>query len=443
MVLMGRFISQSSYSRLGQIVALAWLLTGCAAAVPIVADRVLELSEYIMTKDDPESLDPDLIARAGLAMADSRYAEAETYLNAALSVDTYDDRALRQLALLYRLTGRPAKAQSFEQMVRDIEMIDSGLWIIEDVVAPTPASVKNIQRFVALTRLFDAELITEDEYDDRREANLGLLLPLTKPTSSIDLERQPPRVRDIVERFNTINLFKQAGALDLVAYDLERNAILEGLMPLPQNKRHTIATVNPEALDPEAHQEWLDRLLATELITPREYNAESEVLIGLYSPAAGIDEGADTSTSSPLSMNDRPMTVMDEDAIAQVEALAEQAAMAMQVAALVSGVQNDAVEGDADTGGVTLAMAASVTRVNIHLALSRTPESAQRSWDELQQANGLALDGLIPRVSRVDLGGDKGIFFQLSAGPLADITSAEQVCDELLSRDYYCAPLIF
>ncbi len=85
----------------------------------------------------------------------------------------------------------------------------------------------------------------------------------------------------------------------------------------------------------------------------------------------------------------------------------------------------------------------SVTRINIHLALSRTPESARRSWEDLQQANSLSLDGLIPRVSRVDLGDGKGVFFQLSAGPLANMAAAEALCDELLSRDFYCAPLVF
>ena len=88
-------------------------------------------------------------------------------------------------------------------------------------------------------------------------------------------------------------------------------------------------------------------------------------------------------------------------------------------------------------------VAESVTRINIHLALSRTPDAAKRSWDDLQQANGLALDGLIPQVSRVDLGDGKGVFFQLSAGPLADMAAAEALCDELLSRDFYCAPLVF
>ena len=441
---MSNFITRSSISRLGLTVTLAWLLTGCGSAVPLVADRMKEFSQYVMTMGDPEPLSQDLIARAGAAMAMNRFAEAKTYLNAALSVDPYDDRALRQLAMLYRLTGRAAKAQSYEQMTRDVEWADSGSWIIEEIVPPTPVSVNNVQRFIALTRLLDAEFITEDEYDERREANLGLLLPLTKQKSAIDLKRQPPRIRDVIERLNTINLFRQAGALDLASFTLERNAILEGLMPLPATQRRAIATVIPEALDPEVHQEWLDRLLATELISPREYNAESDVLVGLYSPAAGIDEEADSAAASPLSMNDRPMTVMDEETIAQEEALAEREAMTKQVAAMTSVVQSDAAEGAENADGtMPPAATASVTRVNVHLALSRTPESAQRSWDELQQANGLALDGLIPRVSRIDLGGGKGIFFQLSAGPLADIASAEQLCDELLSRDYYCAPLVF
>lgn len=83
------------------------------------------------------------------------------------------------------------------------------------------------------------------------------------------------------------------------------------------------------------------------------------------------------------------------------------------------------------------------TRVDIHLALSRTPERAQRNWEDLHRAHGDVLDGLEPRIARIDLGADRGIYFQLSAGPLADMAAAEALCNTLVRRRLYCAPMIF
>jgi hypothetical protein len=83
------------------------------------------------------------------------------------------------------------------------------------------------------------------------------------------------------------------------------------------------------------------------------------------------------------------------------------------------------------------------TRVDIHLALTRTPERAQRNWEDLHQANSDVLDGLEPRIARIDLGDERGIYFQLSAGPLANIEAAETLCSTLVRRRLYCAPMIF
>ena len=61
----------------------------------------------------------------------------------------------------------------------------------------------------------------------------------------------------------------------------------------------------------------------------------------------------------------------------------------------------------------------------------------------MHEANSDVLAGLEPRIARIDLGDDKGVFFQLSAGPLADMAAAEALCDTLVRRRLYCAPMIF
>ncbi len=110
-------------------VGLAWLLTGCVTAPPLVAGRVAQITTYMMTEEEP-----DLIARAGAAVAEGRYAVA-------------------------------------------------GAIVSDDA--------NNIQRFAALKRILDAGLITQEEYGERREANLGVLLPLIRPAPTLDAERLP------------------------------------------------------------------------------------------------------------------------------------------------------------------------------------------------------------------------------------------------------------
>ena len=444
---MGHFITRTAIHRLGLTAVLALILSACSTAVPMVVDRVAQFSQIMMAGEDSEAGGHDLKSRAGDATAAGRYAEAEAYLDAALSVDPYDDQALRQLAVIYRLTGRPARALSFEQMAGDLDLADGGLWSVRDAASIVSDDANSVERFIVLNRLYRAVLVSKAEYQARRKANLGALLPLTYPPPALDAARTPPRGGDVVERLDAITRFRDIGVLDNDAYNLERDAVLDGLMPLPSRLSETAAAVRPEALDPEAHQLWLDHLLDIKLITLWEYTAESAVLVGVYTPAAGTIDDADSAVSGNLSMNDRPFTVMDEAAMAREEEAMISGGEAVGDANLALSSLNDTLEAGGpavmdETQGRS-ATADSITRISIHLALSRTPESARRSWEALQEANGLSLDGLIPRVSRVDLGGGKGVFFQLSAGPLANMAAAEALCDELLSRDFYCAPLVF
>lgn len=392
--------------------ALAWVLAGCAAVIPEAARQVAAL----VGADAPDPPGGQrLIARAEAAIADGAYAEAEAYLDAALSVSPYNAGALRWQAVVYRLTGRAAMADALGR--HGGQTIASKVPSLHGGGAPTgmdPAPAAGghsetdvVERFAVLAELRKAGLVASDDYAARRDANLGALLPLTQPPPVLAPGRPSPRARDVFGRLEAIAGFYALGALDVDVYEAERAAILDGLMPLTRGPGAVAAAPPAPPPDPEAHQAWVERLLATEMISYAEYEAESAALAGQFAPAAGPPAAMDA-----LGADDTPD----------------------------GAVWMDDAPGAAERPALGPALA---TRVDVHLALARTPERARRSWEDLQQAHGDTLEGLAPRIARIDLGAGKGVFFQLSAGPLADMAAAEALCGKLMRRSLYCAPLVF
>ena len=149
---MGHFITRTANYRIVLTAVLALILNGCSTAVPMVIDQVAQFSQIMMAEEDNDAGDHDLKSRAGDATAAGRYAEAEAYLDAALSVDPYDDQALRQLAVIYRLTGRPARALSFEQMAGDLDLADGGLWSVSKAASIVPDDTNSVEREEGLSQ---------------------------------------------------------------------------------------------------------------------------------------------------------------------------------------------------------------------------------------------------------------------------------------------------
>jgi hypothetical protein len=73
----------------------------------------------------------------------------------------------------------------------------------------------------------------------------------------------------------------------------------------------------------------------------------------------------------------------------------------------------------------------------IQLASARSEEGAMGEWNRIVGKNKDALTGLTPSVARVDLG-EKGVFFRLRAGPLADRAAAESMCATLSAQNVGC-----
>jgi len=74
----------------------------------------------------------------------------------------------------------------------------------------------------------------------------------------------------------------------------------------------------------------------------------------------------------------------------------------------------------------------------VHLASFRTREAAEREWKRLGAAYGKLLGGLDARFPRVDLGAEKGVYYRLLAGPLADAARARALCQALRKHKVEC-----
>ncbi|MFP6744821.1 MAG: hypothetical protein VCB77_06500 [Alphaproteobacteria bacterium] len=166
-------------------------------------------------------------------------------------------------------------------------------------------------------------------------------MPLTQPPPALATDQPAPLAHDMISHLEAIARFYMICALDAEAYQLERAVILGGLRPLPSD-----ADPAPDiarAIDRELHQIRPGRLLAAELISIGEYAAESAALLGLFTPAAVMDEQMAAMDATPSRHKKSPTNAMT--------------------------FRNRPALGPEIT-----------TRAHIHLALSRTPERAQRNW---------------------------------------------------------------
>ncbi len=73
----------------------------------------------------------------------------------------------------------------------------------------------------------------------------------------------------------------------------------------------------------------------------------------------------------------------------------------------------------------------------IQLASARSEQGAMGEWNRIIAKNKEALGGLTPNVARVDLG-EKGVFFRLRAGPVADKAAADSLCATLGAQNVGC-----
>lgn len=73
----------------------------------------------------------------------------------------------------------------------------------------------------------------------------------------------------------------------------------------------------------------------------------------------------------------------------------------------------------------------------IQIGAMRTEEEARQVWESVRRKHGDVVAGKTMSISRVELG-ERGVFFRVYAGPLADRDAARDACAKLVRAGSGC-----
>ncbi len=247
--------------------------------------------------------------------------------------------------------------------------------------------VNIVSRFKTIRDLREQGLITQEEYDARRQANIGALLPLTSPPPASGLDRSVPGSEQISGRLRAIGRALEMRAMTISQHAAERAMILDALMPAAP-----VVVANPGA-PPQGLMQAADAVRRLEflqnegLITSDEYSRERLAIEKAIQPAP--IRKAKPAKAAP----------------------------------------------DAEK-----AMSQARPQAAIQLASYRSRKQAERGWIQLRRKYKKGLRGLRAEITKINLGPGKGIFYRLKAGPVKNKAAAERLCRKLKRGRQFCAP---
>jgi len=241
-------------------------------------------------------------------------------------------------------------------------------------------------RFRALQVLFDEGLITTEEFNTRRGANLGVLLRYSLVPGARDLERRPPPPPQLVARLKYLAAAYAEHSISASEQAAERQTILEGLLPAHPLRRADPPPPIKDQLQLAAEIGRIERLRVASVISDKEAAAEKA-----------------------------KVTQLLDASIAAADAAAR----------LASGV---AVSGAAP----------SVTGVGVALASYASDAQARKGWAGLQKTYPDELGALRLSVKVTPRPHNRPSSYRILAGPLPDSASAANICRILKRRGVAC-----
>ena len=274
--------------------------------------------------------------------------------------------------------------------------------------AAVPAKRNVIRRFETLKRLQEEELITQQEYITRREANAGALLPYTRDSAAMGLERSVPGTDAIIARLSALKRAFEMRAISAQQHALERTIILNALLPESPEQRELPKPPPQDVLHGAAMVGNLADLRRKNLITSSEFERER----------AAIEQVLRTGTLP-------------------TQAAISSGSQSEEVDSARSRPPNSQSEQQTPTQD-TSSSSAQITGPVLHIASFRSEESARQGWDQVLERNPDVLQSLQPIIRRVDLWPGQGIFYRLMAGTFNSVADAEAKCIKLKENNQFC-----
>lgn len=256
----------------------------------------------------------------------------------------------------------------------------------------SPGQRNVLERFTILDQLLDEGLITRGERDARRAENIGALLAYSQKAPAQGLERDVPDGDAISSRLTALKRSLEMRAITPRQHAVERSMILDALLSGQPRSRAMPKPPPADILEAAAIIGHLERLRADGVISDAEFNAEKDAIDAYF--VTGSFE-----TASPMA----PATTEMEKA--EIVAVAPSA------------------------------------NLGLHLASYRSQKAAQDGWTQISKKYSAQLNGLNSNIRRVELGGGKGTFYRLLAGPVQTRDQAARLCQQLKRSSQYCDPL--
>ncbi len=270
------------------------------------------------------------------------------------------------------------------------------------VEALDPETKAIAARFRALQQLRDARLISPSEYAQRRSENIGGLLPMTKQAPANGLERPVPAIHQIMNRLEALQRSLQARAITPREHALERELILDALLPQKPEARALPRATPQGLLESAARIRQVEHLREMGLITADEAKAEQKAI-----------EKALRASDSSLAVSD------GRDRVAGGPQM------------LIPGGAKAAPEA---IERPKVALADSIT---VHLSSYRSEGQAKRGWDSLRKRFPNQLGTLASDIRRVTVP-NKGTFYRLHVGPMNSRVAADRLCSSLRRQRQFC-----
>lgn len=267
----------------------------------------------------------------------------------------------------------------------------------------TQAERNTAKRFETLARLRDDGLITQDEFNRRRAANLGAILPYSQDPPGVGLDRSVPPSEAIVARLGALRRSFEMRAITAQQHALERTMILNALLPESPEQRTARKPPPEDVIQGAAMVGHLEAMRENGLIAQSELDTERRMIDAVLRTGLLPPKGSEAAAAKP----------------AQAKTAAKPAA------------SSAAAEGDSP-------MTRQITGPVLHLASFRSEASALKAWMQVVENNKAILGPLKPIIRRVDLGEGRGIFYRLMTGSFTSMSEAEGVCVKLKQNNQFC-----